>query len=107
MKASSYRADCSRTSPTEIRARPGKKRVYFLVENRSFFTIFINFDTAPTPDGAHGVELLGQMKYELWGDFTPTNESIYFIGTQVAAQQVNYAEGYFGEFEPFEVSDHS
>lgn len=107
MKANQVRADCSSSVSTEIRTRTQGKRVYFLVENRSFFTIFIQFDGAPASNGAEGIELLGQMKYELWGVFAPTNDAIYLTGTQPTMQQVNYTEGYDTDMTPYEERDHS
>lgn len=78
-----------------------------MVENRSFFPIFIQFDGPAPSDGSQGIELLGQMKYELWGVFAPTNESIYLTGTQPTAQQINYTDGYDTDMTPYEVLDHA
>jgi len=94
MKASSYRADCSSIAPSEIRKKAGKYRVYWLVENRSPFPIYQNYDGAAPSNGSQGIEIQGNTKYELWGEFAPNNETIFLTGSNPSAQQVEISEGY-------------
>lgn len=107
MRTSVIRADCSRTVPNEIRKRPGLKRVYMMIENRSSFVIYFNYDHAASNDGHQGVEIPAGVKYELWGTFCPQNDTMFVTGSTVASQQVNYAEGYEDNLTDYEVRDHA
>lgn len=95
MRGLNTRRDCSSQVPRDIRKLQGKKRVYFLLENRSPFSLYMQYDTTPAGDGSEGVEIVAGFKYELYGVFAPNNEVIWIRGSSGATlQQVNFTEGY-------------
>lgn len=95
MRGQSTRRDCSGNAPTNIKKLLGKQRVYFLVENRSPNSIYMQYDTAAPKDGSDGIEIISGYKYELYAPFAPDNEQIWLTGSNGATtQQVNFTEGY-------------
>lgn len=94
MRALNTRRDCSSTVPRDIRKLQGKRRVYFLVENRSSATIYMQYDSPPRSDGSDGIEIVAGFKYELSGSFAPNNDVIWLTGSISTLQQVNLSEGY-------------
>ena len=94
MRANCTRRDCSSVVPRDIRKLQGKRRVYFLVENRSSASIFLQFDGVPPSDGSDGVEIVAGFKYELFGIHAPNNDVIWLRGSSATNQQVNVTEGY-------------
>lgn len=94
MRGLNTRRDCSANVPTNIR-KLKSRRVYFLVENRSPFSIYMQYDTNAPSNGSDGIEIVAGFKYELWGEFAPDNDNIWLTGSSGATmQQVNFSEGY-------------
>jgi len=96
MRGMNTRRDCSSVTPRDIRKLAGKRRVYFLVENRSSNSIYLQYDTPAPSDGSQGTEILAGLKYELYGIFAPNNDVIWLTGAIATNQQVNLTEGYEG-----------
>jgi hypothetical protein len=94
MRANNVRRDCSSVVPKDIRKLQGKRRVYFLVENRSAASIFMQYDSVPRSDGSDGIEIVAGFKYELFGVHAPNNDVIWLTGSVATVQQVNVTEGY-------------
>jgi hypothetical protein len=94
MRGLNTRRDCSAVAPTQIR-KLKQKRVYWLVENRSPNSIYMQYDTAAPSNGSDGIEITSGSKYELWGIFAPNNDTIWLTGSNgITVQQVNFTEGY-------------
>jgi hypothetical protein len=84
----------SQQAPVYRRKLAGQ-RVYFLVENRSPTSVYMNYDNVPASDTTEGIEIVAGAKYEVWAPFAPDNEVIWFVGANGAVQQrCNITEGY-------------
>jgi hypothetical protein len=98
MRGTNTRRDCSATTPRDIRKLHNRNRVYWLLENRSPTSVYMQYDTAARSDGSEGIEIVAGAKYELWDKFAPNNDVIWLTGSNGATlQQVLLTEGYEGD----------
>lgn len=85
-----YAVNVSAGADRILTPKKGANRSYLLIENRSGFDIYINFEMVPTPND--GIKIANNSE-RLFDQVAPDN-MVYIVGTQVADQRVNITEAF-------------